>query len=463
MAAAVEETQDEAPGLASPPSVAIEMTGLSRRSTPPPDSSMTPSQAEEGSATAAGNDREEEQEQRRKAKAKERLEFGGVAATFGFSTLSSCLCIPKDAKHANSVPFAISLFLAFCTFLGGIFLVFLSIIMLSLRAELVSGGQYIAAKCLVVSCAAFSMLTLLSLMALPRRRVYQYIAFAVVTVIVLPAGWLYWYPWRRQNEAAAACDDEHKEELEAASKITSCTTTSAFGGLVGVLFSASKISGATADAAYLVAIFFMYATAVLGLFVMMVSKKVPGVAKPRFRRLFITVVRLANALLLCSVACAAFAAAFVVLRYRVFAAFAPLVVSGIIGFLLRYCVSGEADDAHQQENQAYQKDRVKAIEDIASKVTTATFGGIMTVLGASIGDNYDNNNTNNQAGATARDAFMVVLTSSFVSGFGFMLLAAAPGSARALMAPAANVLVWSSVALFAATAVAVYGVEVWTL
>ncbi|GJN38699.1 hypothetical protein PR202_gb27765 [Eleusine coracana subsp. coracana] len=298
-------------------------------------------------------------------------------------------------------------------------------------------------------------------MALPRRRLYRYIAFAVVTVIVLPAGWLYWYLWRH-NEATAACDtdDEHKEELEAASKITFCTTSSAFGGLVGVLFSASKISG---GAAYLVAIFFMFATAVLGMFVMTVSKKVPGIAKPRFRRRFITVIRVANALLLCSLAGAAFAAAFVVLRYRVFAAFAPLVVSGIVWFLLRYCVNG-SNDAHQWqwENQAYQ-DRIKAIEDIASKVTTTTFGGIMTVLVASVGDNYDNNNTTKQAGATARDAFMVVLTSSFVSGFGFMLLAAAPGSARALMAPAANVLVWSSVALFAATAVAVYGVEVWTL
>ncbi|KAK3133984.1 hypothetical protein QOZ80_6AG0543570 [Eleusine coracana subsp. coracana] len=429
MVGAVEETQDEAPGLASPP-VAVEMTGLSRRSTTPPASSTILSQAEEGSA----NDGEEEEEQSRKAKAKERIEIGGVAAAFGFSTLSSCLCVPSNAKPANSALFAISEFLAFCTSLSGICLLFLSINMLGLRADLVSGGQYIAAKCLVVSCAAFSMLTLLSLMALPRRRLYRYIAFAVVTVIVLPAGWLYWYLWRH-NEATAACDtdDEHKEELEAASKITFCTTSSAFGGLVGVLFSASKISG---GAAYLVAIFFMFATAVLGMFVMTVSKKVPGIAKPRFRRRFITVIRVANALLLCSLAGAAFAAAFVVL----------------------------SNDAHQWqwENQAYQ-DRIKAIEDIASKVTTTTFGGIMTVLVASVGDNYDNNNTTKQAGATARDAFMVVLTSSFVSGFGFMLLAAAPGSARALMAPAANVLVWSSVALFAATAVAVYGVEVWTL
>ncbi|GJN38698.1 hypothetical protein PR202_gb27764 [Eleusine coracana subsp. coracana] len=149
MVGAVEETQDEAPGLASPP-VAVEMTGLSRRSTTPPASSTILSQAEEGSA----NDGEEEEEQSRKAKAKERIEIGGVAAAFGFSTLSSCLCVPSNAKPANSALFAISEFLAFCTSLSGICLLFLSINMLGLRADLVSGGQYIAAKCLVVSCAA---------------------------------------------------------------------------------------------------------------------------------------------------------------------------------------------------------------------------------------------------------------------------------------------------------------------
>lgn len=414
-------------------------------------------QAEEGSVTAA-TDNEGEEEERRKAKAKERIEAGGAAAVFGFSTLTSCLCFPSDARHANSVPFAICVFLAFCTFVSGNCLMLLNVNLLGLRADLVSGGQYLAAKCLVVSSAAFAVLTLLSLVALPGRRLYRYIGLAAVTAILLPAAFVHWYLRRHtggggDEEAAVANGEEHNEELEAAWNITTCITNSAFGGLVGVLFSVSKISDAVDTAAY-VAIFFMFSTAIVGMFVMTVSKKVPGITNLRFRRFFITAIRLANALLLCSLACAAFAAAFVVLRYRVFEAFAPLVVSGIISFLLQFCT--EANN-NRRENQ--DQEQIKAVEDVASKVTTATFGVIMSVLGASIGDK--DKKSNKHAGAT--EMFMIVLTSAFVSGSGFMLLAAAPGSARARLAPAANVFVCSSVALLAAAAVAVYGVVVWTL
>lgn len=80
----------------------------------------------------------------------------------------------------------------------------------------------------------------------------------------------------------------------------------------------------------------------------------------------------------------------------------------------------------------------------------------MTVFGGSLGEKY-----HDKAGAI--DVFMVVLTSAFVSSFGFMLLAAAPGSAKAYLAPVAKVLVWSSALLFVATAIAVYGMEMWTL
>ncbi|TVU07972.1 hypothetical protein EJB05_41353, partial [Eragrostis curvula] len=403
---------------------------------------------EEVSATAKAS---ESDEQRRRAEAKERIEAGGATAVLGFSTLSGCLCFPSDAKRAtSSARFAVSLFLSFATFLSGISLMLLSLNMLGLVASLVSGGHEVAARCLVVACAALSVLTLLSVVALVPGGVYVYVGLGVVAAAVLPAAAAYWYMGRHAGggggHEAPERSDEDRKEMEAVAKVTSSVTNSAFGGLVGVLFSVSKISGAAAAAgrAAYAAIFFMFTTAIFGLFV----------TNPRFRRLPIAVIRVANAFLLCSLACAAFAASFVVLGYRVFAAFAPLVVTGIICFLLRHCVAqrggGGRDGEADRENQEAQ---LKATEDLAGKVTTATFGGIMSVLGSSIGGDKGNGKT----GAT--DLFMIALTSTFVSGFGFMLLAAAPGPAKARLAPAAKVLVWSSMALFAATAVAVYAVE----
>ncbi|GJN38700.1 hypothetical protein PR202_gb27766 [Eleusine coracana subsp. coracana] len=127
---------------------------------------------------------------------------------------------------------------------------------------------------------------------------------------------------------------------------------------------------------------------------------VPEVTRPLLRRLLVAAIGLANAFLLCSLAGAAFTAAFVVLRYRIFAAFAPLVITAIICLLLRYCVASEADD-DERENQDRQE-RIKATEDLASKVTM--FAAIMVVLGASIGEKQ----------SRTRDMIVLILTSAFV-------------------------------------------------
>jgi len=232
------------------------------------------------------------------------------------------------------------------------------------------------------------------------------------------------------GEAAAECDDEDEgtEELDAASKTTCGITNSAFGGLVGVLFSASKISGAaggSVESAAHAAIFFTFTTAILGVFVLTVSKVVTNQQRRCSRRRLLaiaTAMRLANALLLCSLACAAFAAAFVVLRYRVFAAFAPLVFAAVLCFLLRHCIVVVRHDRDGEEA------RIKALEDIATKVTAATLGGIMSILGGALGEE-----DRDKWGSTSTGVLMVVLTSAFVSGFGFMVLSVAPGSATAIL------------------------------
>ncbi|OEL34313.1 hypothetical protein BAE44_0004670 [Dichanthelium oligosanthes] len=143
----------------------------------------------------------------------------------------------------------------------------------------------------------------------------------------------------------------------------------------------------------------------------MVSKKVPEITNRRCRQLHIATIKVANAFLLCSLACAAFLAAFVVLNLSIFAAFAPLIIICIIFFLLM----------------------------------VLTLGGIMTVLGGWLAEK-------DHARWGAMDIFMIVLTSAFVSSFGFMVLAAAPSSARERLAPVARVLIWSTVALLLFTA-----------
>ncbi|PUZ45802.1 hypothetical protein GQ55_8G254000 [Panicum hallii var. hallii] len=365
-------------------------------------------------------------EQCQKAKDKESLELGAATAVVALAVLLGWLCLPQEAKHPGNVRFIVSLLLSFATFLSGNALMLLSLNLLGrLREDLVSGSQRAASKCtlLLVACAVLSVLTLLSVMVeLLPGRVYRYIGLAVVVAVLPPAAGAHWYLRRRAGGGGveAACAED-REELDAASKITSSVTNSAFGGLIGVLFSASKASSAVSRAAY-VSIFLVFATSISGMLVMTVSKKVPEITNLRFRRFLVAAIKLANCVLL---AC----------------------------WPRRPSPRPSWDNnPREQENQ---EARVKAVEDHASKVTTATMGAIMSVFGGALGEKGGHDM------AVAMDAFMVVLTSAFVSGFGFLLLAAAPVPARACLAPAARVLTWSSIALFAATAVAAYGAEVW--
>lgn len=226
-----------------------------------------------------------------------------------------------------------------------------------------------------------------------------------------------------------------------------------------MLSGASKITGAATSrtTATYVAIFFMFSTAIIGMFVMTLSKKVLDVTNRRFQRFLVGAIRLLNAFLLCSLASAALAASYVVLGFRMVAAFAPLAVTSAVFLLLRHCTPRRAV---RRRSGRLSEERLKATEDIASKVTAATLGAIMSVLGGLLGEE-----DHHRKAAGPLDAVMVILTSAFVSGFGFMLLAAMPASssARARLAPVAKVLAWSSMAMFAATAVVVYGVEAWRI
>ncbi|CAN6220980.1 unnamed protein product [Urochloa humidicola] len=398
------------------------------------------------------------------AEREKNLELGAVTAIFALAILLGWLCLPKEAKHPGNVRLTVSLLLSFATFLCGDALVLVNFGMLSLRNEnLVSGGQRTAAKCLRPVCHVMMALTLLSLLALLPGGIHLYVGLGFFTAIVSVAGGVRWCLRRYGGSSDEVEDDEEQsKKLDAASKVTASVTYAAFGGIVGVLFNASKVSAqavGAVDAAAYAAIFFMFSTAILGMLFTTVSKKVPEIRNPACRRIFVTGVRLANAFLLCTLACAALAASYTVLRLRVLAAFAPLAATAIVSFLLRNCVAARrrgdaAGGGGCREDR--EEARVRAMEDVASKVMVATLGGVMSVLGGWLGEKE-------HARWGAMDVFMVVLTSAFVSSFGFTVLAAAPGSARERLAPVARALVWSTVALFVGTAVAVYGMEVWTM
>ncbi|KAL5200742.1 hypothetical protein ABZP36_021945 [Zizania latifolia] len=437
------------------PMPAASLTPASSSSSPPPTPSL--SQAEEG--VSAADSREEEE--LREAKAKANLEVGAMAVVFGFAVLSGWLCLPKEAKRPSHTGFTVSLLLAFATFVIGKCLMLLSMSMLGLPARLVSGGQRVAACCLYILCVLLSAMTLVSLLVLLPGKLDFCISVAVLTVVALPVASAHWYVRRRaggDNDSAAAALDEH-EELETASKTTSSVTNSAFGGLVGVLAGASsKATGATTTraAATPFAIFFMFATAILGMFLMTVPKRVLEVPNPRFRRFLVRAIRVANAFLLCLLACAAFAASFVVLGFRMLASLTPLAITALVYLQLQNCMPRRGGRRASLTND--QEAPLKVIENIASKVTAATFAGIMSVLGGSLGEE-----DRRKPGPLV--VVMLILTSAFVSGFGFMLLEAVPAGslAKARLAPAAKVLAWSSMALFAGTTVAVYGAQAWRI
>lgn len=185
-------------------------TPIARSSSPSPSPPLTLCQAEEGHGAAM----KESVEQCHTTKAKSHLQLGGMVAVFGLAVLSSWLCLPKDAKHPNNVGFTFSLLLTFATFLSGNALMLLSMHMLERLESLVSGGQRVVSKCLIVVCTALPIMTLVSLLALLPSMLYMCLGLTVITAVVLPVVTAYCYLRRR-------AEGGDKEELDAASKITS--------------------------------------------------------------------------------------------------------------------------------------------------------------------------------------------------------------------------------------------------
>ncbi|CAD6342511.1 unnamed protein product [Miscanthus lutarioriparius] len=358
-------------------------------------------------ATAAVSEREEQRH-----KAKENLDVGAAVTVFGIAVLLGGLFLPKEAKQPGNNREGP-------------------------RAAQPEhdgppsprlGGHRTSAKCLVAACAVLSVLTLLSLLALLPGGVYLYIGLSVVTAVTLSAAGAHWWLLRRMNNGGGGGECRRSVRRRgqgqggAGRGVQDDMRHHELGvrGPIGVLFSASKISGAAAgsvESAAHAAIFFTFTTAILGVFVLTVSKVVTNQRRrcsrrrPRHRHGHEA-------------------------RQR-----APALLAGVRR------VRGSLRGSEEA--------RIKALEDIASKVTAATLGGIMSILGGALGEE-----DRDKWGSTSTGVLMVVLTSAFVSGFGFMVPRWFPGSATAILAPVARVLVWSTVALFTGTAVAVYGVEV---
>lgn len=343
--------------------------------------------------------------------AQQNLNLGVMAIAVSFAVLLNCLVPTRSTGGSNGARFTVSLPLAFATFICGN-----ALTLFSLPRNVISGGQRVASRCLAVGCVSLVTLTSLSLLwALPCKH-YPYVGQAVAVVVILlvvaPMKWRHC----TEGDDEAAAYEEDKDDLKDAFKTASGVTIIAVGCLLGAVFSASDHSGTSPETK--TAVLFTFCTAILGKFLTVLSKtKVLHINDRRRRRGIIRAIRFGNAVLLCFLSLAAFA----VLRYGVFAAFAP---PAVLYFLLQRCaMRGRAGRGIGRE---YQEAQLKSMANVAIKLTAVTWGGIMSARwGWSLGDGGDGKEG-------ALNITMIALASSMiVSVVGFMLMTAVPGSPRA--------------------------------
>lgn len=250
--------------------------------------------------------------------------LGVMATVLSTTVLLNCLVPTPSTGGSNGARFTVSLLLAFATFLCSN-----ALMLFSLPRSLISGGQRVASRCLAVGCVSLSTLTSLSLLwALPCKH-YPHVSNAVAVVVILPVVAPMKWRHRTEEDDEAAAYEEDKDDLKDAFKTASGVTIIAVGWLLGAVFGASDHSGISPETK--TAVLFMFCAAILGMFLTVLSKtKVLDINDRRRRGGIIRAIRFGNAVLLCFVSLAAFA----VLRYGVFAAFAP---PAVLYFLLQRC------------------------------------------------------------------------------------------------------------------------------
>uniref|UniRef100_A0A0A9DHB1 Uncharacterized protein n=1 Tax=Arundo donax TaxID=35708 RepID=A0A0A9DHB1_ARUDO len=426
--------QSNGGGSPSPPQV--EKAGAA----PPPPSSPPPMAKELSKAeciTATG-------EPCNTAKSKENMEFGAGIAASAASMMVAWYFLSPEARGAHNLRYIIPMLLAFACFLSGVSLMLLSMNVLELPEKLVSDEQHRASKYLSLLCSTLPVVTLLSPLVLSGYKMYRYIGLTLLVMVTAPLALLRWYIGRKaEGGDEQAADNEHMEQLEAAFKFISAIINSASGGLVAMVVNYNVTGGSgRTKGVVLVAIFFIFTTAIWGLLSMEIRTKVLEIKSPKLRGFIIQAMWLAIIIMLLSLACAVFAEVFAVVEFYIFVAFSPWVFASAV--YLFHCGRVPVDNRANKclEIQLNWK------ADRGIKVTMWSFTAIICIFGGFL-HGHDK--------IEHLKPVVILLTSAFMSGFALTLVTIKPDLSSTSFTGATTVLDWTGAATFA---VAIFSVIV---
>ncbi|XP_062229087.1 uncharacterized protein LOC133926930 isoform X1 [Phragmites australis] len=426
--------QDLQEALARPSPGATEMTGRPRSSATLPALATTLSQVEKN-IIATG-------EPCRTAKAQENMEFGASIAAFSASMMVAWYFLSPEARGAHNLCYIIPMLLGFACFICGVSLMLLSMNILELTENIVADVQEMASKILSSLCSTLPVVTMLSPLVLCGSKVYKYIGLTLLVMVTAPLALQRWYigsKAERSDEQAA--DNEHMEQLEAGFKFISAITNSASGGLFGLLVNYNVTGGSgRTKGAVLVAIFFIFATAIWGLLSMEIRTKVLEIKSPKLRGFIIQAMWLAIIFMLLFLATAVLAEVFAVVEFFMFAAFAPWVFASAVYLFLEHCIHRARIPRDSSANVSL-KVHFNLKTDKGIKLTMWSFTAIIGIFGGFLHD-HDK--------IQSLKACLILLTSAFMSGFALTVVTMKPDLSSTSFAAATTVLDWSGAAAFAA-------------
>jgi hypothetical protein len=377
-------------------------------------------------------------------KAQENMELGASIAGLSASMMVAWYFLSPEARGAHNLRYIIPMLLGFICFISGICLMLLSMNLLELPANLVTETHCRASKSLSYLCRTLPVVTLLSPFVLSKYKVYRYVGLALLAVVMAPLALVLWYIGSlSEGGDEKTAHEEHKEQLEAAFKLISAISNSASGGLVSlaVNYNATGGSGKT-KTAVLVAAFFIFTTTISGLLSMEIRAKVLEIKNKNLRVLIIKSMWFAIVVMLLSVAGAVLAEVFTIVEFGIFAAFAPWVFAALVYLFLEHCIRRRPDavpDSNANEVQ------IKWKADRGIKFAMWSFSAIIGIFGGFLhGDDKIEH----------MEACIILLTSTFLSGFSLTLLTMGTDSVSNGLASAITVLDCTAGATFASAIVA---------
>lgn len=375
------------------------------------------------------------------------MEFGAGVAGSSASMMVAWYFLSPEARGAHNLRYVIPMLLGFTCFISGLCQMLLSMNLIELPEHLVSEVQCMASKCLSLLCSTLPVVTLLSPLVLSGYKVYRYIGLTLLIVVTAPLAVLRWYTGRNaEGGDEEAAYKEHKEQLEAAFKFISAMINSASGGLVALMVNYSVTGGSgRTKSEVLVAIFFIFTTAMWGLLSMEIRTKVLAINSRRLRRFIIQAMWLAIIFMLLSMACAVLAVVFAVVEFCIFAAFGPWIFAALVYLFLKHCICRDRAVWDNSANE-YQEAQLKWKAEKGIKITMWSFTAIIGIFAGFL---------HGPDKIESLKACIILLTSAFLSGFALTLLTIRPDSTRGGLAAATTVLDWTATATFAAAIFAI--------